>query len=234
VRIANDVARETAEIAELEQADLILLGWHRPAFTSNRLGGRVGQILSTAKTDVAVFVDRVRDAQIEPILVNTLLVPYVAGVHNDLGLELAIRILVNRPTSHLKVLRVTPPDQPVGEFSYEFRTVMQQLPDSVRDRVTFSVVQSTDTMQAVVAASEEVDLTIAGASREWGIERQTLGQYTDELAVKCHSPLLILRRYSKVTTHLSALFDEVAPYSTLSQDQVPQEPLSQDQSGART
>ncbi|HEY9640934.1 MAG TPA: cation:proton antiporter, partial [Coleofasciculaceae cyanobacterium] len=120
VRIANDVARETAEIAELEQADLILLGWHRPAFTNNRLGGRVGQILSTAKTDVAVFVDRIRDVQTEPILVDTLLVPYVAGVHNDLGLELAIRILVNRPTSRLRVLRVTPPDQPVGEFSYEF------------------------------------------------------------------------------------------------------------------
>ncbi|HEY9642926.1 MAG TPA: hypothetical protein V6C57_20725, partial [Coleofasciculaceae cyanobacterium] len=120
------------------------------------------------------------------------------------------------------------------EFSYEFRTVMQQLPDAIRDRITLSVVQSEDTMQTVIAASQEVDLAIAGASREWGIERQTLGQYTDELAVKCHSPLLILRRYSKVTTHLAALLNETASRATLSQDPLTTDSLSQDQSGART
>ena len=36
VRIANDVSRATAEIAALDRADLVLLGWHRPAFTKNR------------------------------------------------------------------------------------------------------------------------------------------------------------------------------------------------------
>ncbi|MBD3883818.1 cation:proton antiporter [Phormidium tenue FACHB-886] len=202
VRIASDVARETAEIAELEQADLVLVGWHRPAFSTNLLGGRVGQILSTTKTDVAVFVDRTREMKLQ-----TLLVPYVAGIHSDLGLELAIRILVNRPTSHLTVLRVLPPGQPTDEFSYEFRDVMQQLPAWVRDRIKITVVQATDSVETVVKASQNVDLTIAGASREWGIERQTLGQYTDELAVRCQSSLLILRRYSRVTTHLAAVLE---------------------------
>jgi Kef-type K+ transport system membrane component KefB/nucleotide-binding universal stress UspA family protein len=202
VQVADDVARTTAEIAELEQADLVLLGWHRPAFSNNRLGGRVGQILSTAKTDVAVFVDRPRELSL-----RSLLVPYVAGIHNDLGLELAIRILVNRPTSQLSVLRVASPDQEAGDLSYEFRTIMQQLPVWVRDRIDLSVVEAADAIQAVVEASRSVDLTIAGASREWGIERQTLGQYTDELAVQCQSPLLILRRYSHVTTHLAAVLN---------------------------
>jgi len=32
VRVTNDVARETAQIAELDRADLILVGWHRPTF----------------------------------------------------------------------------------------------------------------------------------------------------------------------------------------------------------
>jgi Kef-type K+ transport system membrane component KefB/nucleotide-binding universal stress UspA family protein len=246
VRIADDVARETAEIAELEHADLILLGWHRPAFNSNRLGGRVGQILSTAKTDVAVFIDLLR----EVTEFDMLLVPYMVGIHNDLGLELAIRILVNRPTCHLTVLRVTNPDHPVSEFSNEFRTVMQQLPAFIRDRITLRVIPATDTVQAVVEASRSVDLTIAGASREWGIERQTLGQYTDELAVKCQSPLLILRRYSQVTTHLAAILDpnimcgdpasddpasdDPASDDPASDDPASDDQLSKDQSGART
>src|ERR671932_631062 len=68
VRIAKDVARATAEIAQLDRANLILVGWHRPAFSSNRLGGRVGQILSQARVDVAVFVDR-GQVRLEKILV---------------------------------------------------------------------------------------------------------------------------------------------------------------------
>jgi nucleotide-binding universal stress UspA family protein len=199
VRVANDVARETVQVAAMEGADLILLGWHRPAFSTNRLGGRVGQILSVAKTDVAVYIDR-QDRRPE-----RLLVPYVSGLHSDLGLELALRILVNQPSAYLTVLRVTVPGQIASELSNEFRTVMKQLPKAVRDRISLKVIESSEPLQAVIMASEGADLTIAGASREWGIERQTLGQYTDALACECRSPVLITSRYSQVTSHMAAL-----------------------------
>ena len=58
VRVTNDVARETSAIAQLEGIDLILMGWHRPVFDQNRLGGRVGKMLGSAPKDVAVFVDQ--------------------------------------------------------------------------------------------------------------------------------------------------------------------------------
>jgi Kef-type K+ transport system membrane component KefB len=199
VRVSNDVARETAQIAEVERADLILVGWHRPAFSSNRLGGRVGQILSIAKTDVAVFVDRQHKT------LERLLLPYAAGIHTDLGLELALRILFNRLDSYLTILRVKAPNAELGEFSYEFNRVMQCLPVQVYNRIKLEVVESAEPLAAVVQASERTDLTIAGASREWGIERQTLGQYTDALAVECRSSLLITRRYSRVTSHLATM-----------------------------
>jgi len=198
VRVSNDVARETVQVAAMEGADLILLGWHRPAFSTNRLGGRVGQILSMAKTDVAVF-DR-QDRRPE-----RLLMPYVSGIHSNLGLELALRILVNQPSAYLTVLRVTVPGQIASELSNEFRTVMKQLPKAVRDRISLKVIESSEPLQAVIMASEGADLTIAGASREWGIERQTLGQYTDALACECRSPVLITSRYSQVTSHMAAL-----------------------------
>lgn len=199
VRIASDVARETNQIAELEQADLILMGWHRPAFSNNRLGGRVGQILSTAKTDVAVFIDRQNQT------LERILLPYVLGIHTDLGLELALRILFNQPNSYLTILRIAAMDGSGSEFSHEFHLVMQCLPELVRHRIHLEIVTPSDPLAVVIQASEQVDLTIAGASREWGIERQTLGQYTDALAVECRSSLLITRRYSKLTSHLSTV-----------------------------
>lgn len=200
VRVAADVAQEAVRFAELDQMDLILMGWHRPAFSKNRLGGRVGQILSTARTDVAVFVDR-QHSKLE-----NLLVPYVPNIHNDLGLEIALRLLANYKTCSLTLLRVTQ-DHQDSELTHELRDLMNHLPTSMRDRVQVSPVDVKNSIEAVVEASGRADLTIAGASREWGLKRQTLGYYADELAVRCLSSLLITRRYSRVAPHLASVLE---------------------------
>jgi Kef-type K+ transport system membrane component KefB/nucleotide-binding universal stress UspA family protein len=199
IRICSNVAQETAEIAELKPADLILVGWHRPAFSNNRLGGRVGQILTTAPVDVAVFIDRGKKR------LENLLVPYSANIHDDLALILALRLLINRDTCLLKILQVVSENRVKNEMSHELHKMMQQLPQSVRDRIDIQTIEASEPIQAVVKASERVDLTIAGTSRAWGIERQTLGRYTDELAIQCRSSLLITRRYSQVTSHLASV-----------------------------
>jgi Kef-type K+ transport system membrane component KefB/nucleotide-binding universal stress UspA family protein len=203
VRISSNVARETAEIARLERSDLILVGWHRPAFNHNRLGGRVGQILSTAPVDVAVFVDRGKER------LESLLVPYSANIHDDLALILGLRLLFNRDTCILQILQVVTANNSPEELSYELQRLMEQLPPSVRDRIAIKTVESKEPIQAVVSASAAVDLTIAGTSRAWGIERQTLGRYTDALAIQCRSSLLITRRYSQVTSHLASVLPDV-------------------------
>jgi Kef-type K+ transport system membrane component KefB/nucleotide-binding universal stress UspA family protein len=199
VRIASDVAREIAEIAEIDRADLIILGWHRPVLDRNRLGGRVGQILTQARVDVAIYVDRRRER------LDSLLVPYSANIHDDLGLELALRLLANEDRRRLTVLRVAPEDRASAELSYELSSLLQKLPDKLRSRIELPIVEAHNSLEAVVEASTSVDLTIAGTSRAWGIERQTLGRYTDELAVQCRSSLLITRRYSQVTSHLASV-----------------------------
>ncbi|HEY9690838.1 MAG TPA: cation:proton antiporter [Oculatellaceae cyanobacterium] len=211
VRMANDVARETAKIAQLDCADLILLGWHRSGFRTNRLGGRVGQILSTAPVDVAVFVDVADGSDLTNRPYENLLVPYSANIHDELGLELAIRLLINSDTRRLTILRVTQADKPISELSYESSALIEQLPDHVRSRIEMPIVESSDPIAAVVEASATVDLTIAGTSRAWGIERQTLGRYTDQLAVQCRSTLLITRRYSKVNSHLASMLSDKNP-----------------------
>ncbi|MEH2319332.1 cation:proton antiporter [Nostoc sp.] len=203
VRISSNVARETAQIATSEQADLILVGWHRPAFSSNRLGGRVGQMLTTAPVDVAVFVDKGQER------LESLLVPYSANIHDDLALILALRLLINRETCMLQLLQIVA-NNTKEELNYELHTMMEQLPTSVRDRIEIKIVEAPEPIQAVIKASEGVDLTIAGTSRAWGIERQTLGRYTDQLAIQCRSSLLITRRYSQVTAHLASMLPEVS------------------------
>jgi len=201
IQVSNDVARATAQIASRDQVDLVLVGWHRPAFSSNRLGGRVGQILSTSPVDVAVYVDR------QTTKLDSLLLPYVSNVHTDLGLELALRMLINRENTQLTILRMASGNQPPSELSYEFYNLMERLPQQVVDRISMPIVEAESPILAVVDASRMADLTIAGASREWGLDRQTLGRYADELAVRCRSSLLITRRYNQVASHLNSVLE---------------------------
>jgi Kef-type K+ transport system membrane component KefB/nucleotide-binding universal stress UspA family protein len=212
VRVSSDVARETSSIATLEHTDLILVGWHRPVFDQNRLGGRVGQILGSARSDVAVFVDR------GLVQISKILVPYAPSLHDELGLELGLRLLMNAEHIQLQVLRVTTPGNLAGEFSREFTTVLAQLAPSVRSRIQTPILEThLDPLEAVVDYSATVDLTIAGASREWGMKRQTLGRYADALVTQCASSLLITRKYSQLTSHLASVLD-INPNESMVED----------------
>jgi Kef-type K+ transport system membrane component KefB/nucleotide-binding universal stress UspA family protein len=201
VGISQDVARETAHIATNEQANLILVGWHRSTFTTNHLGGRVGQILNSSPTDVAVFVDR------KPYPWQSLLVAYANNIHDDLALSLAIRMLFSNSQRQLKIIQFEQ-TEPMEGISSELRKTIEKLPQQVRSRIEIETVEAGDPIQVVIQASLAADLTIAGTSRTWGIERQTLGRYTDKLARECESSLLITRRYNQVAYHLDSLIEE--------------------------
>ena len=200
IRIAQDVAKKTIEIAQVDQANLILVGWHRPAFSDNRLGGRVGKILNNSPTDVAVFVNKQQQK------IQSLLVAYASNIHDDLGLTLALRMMFNDPNRQLKILVTS--NEGEEELSHELRNMINVLPTRIQSRLELIRLPETDPIQAVIEASKTVDLTIVGTSRTWGIERQTLGRYTDQLAQDCHSSLLITRSYSQVTSHLESLLQQ--------------------------
>jgi Kef-type K+ transport system membrane component KefB/nucleotide-binding universal stress UspA family protein len=201
VRISNDVAKETANIAIADNASLIVVGWHRSTFSMNRLGGRVGKILNSSPVDVAVFIDN-RQQQL-----NSLLVAHSHNTHDDLALSLALRLLIHDRDRHLKILHFSNTKEETNDLSYELRNMLELLPSSVRSRLEIVQSQDRDPIKTAVRESRNVDLTIVGTSPTWGIERQTLGRYTDRLSQECQSSLLITRRYSRVISHISSLVD---------------------------
>jgi Kef-type K+ transport system membrane component KefB/nucleotide-binding universal stress UspA family protein len=201
IGVSQDVARETANIATNERANLILVGWHRSTFTENRLGGRVGQILNSSPTDVAVLVDK------KPYPWQSLLVAYANNIHDDLALSLAIRMLFSDSNRQLKIIQFAQ-TEPLEGISSELWQTIENLPQQVRSRIEITAVETGDPIQVVIQASAGADLTVAGTSRTWGIERQTLGRYTDKLARECQSSLLITRRYNQVAHHINSLIEE--------------------------
>jgi nucleotide-binding universal stress UspA family protein len=183
VEVSQDVARTTVDLTQREKIDLVLLGWHRPVFSSNRLGGRVGQILRSASTDVAVYIDRPEHSA----KMQRLMLLYAANHHTELGLKIALRLLTNEPSRELSILRLK--DTKLAE---SFEAILDQLAPAMRDRIAIPIVETDDPIAAVVSASGTADLVIAGVSGRSGIA-QSLGHYTDELAIQCQSSLLIAR-----------------------------------------
>jgi Kef-type K+ transport system membrane component KefB len=200
------IAQKTAVIAALDRADLVLLGWHRPTFTNNRLGGRVAKMLSTTPADVAVFIDASTD-RTTPSSYQTLLVPYTANHHDDLAVEIALRMLWNDRQRQLKLIQINSSDREPSRLSDEIQRLLAKLPTQMSSRIEISVLDAIDPIVKIEEMSRHVDLTITGIGRTWGRRKPLLDRYTDRLAIHCVSSLLIARRYSQIGSHLNFVFD---------------------------
>ncbi len=202
IQVSRDVARTIAELSSQKKIDLVLLGWHRPVFSSNRLGGRVGQILNQAPVDVAVYVDRS-----ESLAIRQILLLDNASRHTELGLDLALRLLFNDPERELSILRLRS-----HELSRHTIARLAQLPEVVRSRIATPLILATRPMDTLVRAMATADLTIVGVSQSWGRQpvfgQPSLGHAAEELAVRCHSSLLITRSAGVPAGHLTNLLPE--------------------------
>jgi Kef-type K+ transport system membrane component KefB len=210
VQIGYDVAQKTAVIAALDRADLVLLGWHRPTFTNNRLGGRVAQMLANTPADMAVFIDANQQPLQSKIAQSyqRLLVPYTANNHDDLAVEIALRMLWNDRDRQLELIQISSLETNDGELSAELDSLLENLPAEMSSRIKISTLAVVDPIAKIEEISRQVDLTITGIGRTWGRRKPILDNYTDRLAIHCVSSLLIARRYSQFSSHLSFALDE--------------------------
>jgi hypothetical protein len=204
VQIGYKVAQKTAAIVALERTDLVLLGWHRPTIGRNPLGGRVAQMLAHTPADVAVFIDANDESQVKPY--RNLLVAHRGDIHDDLAIEIALRMLWNDLQRQLKLIHIRAGktrDTKLGEFT----KLLNNLPEDIRSRIEISTIDSSNAANKVVELSSQVDLTLIGIGRDWGRRKSALDTYTNRLTIDCASPLLIARQYNQSSSHLSFAHD---------------------------
>jgi Kef-type K+ transport system membrane component KefB/nucleotide-binding universal stress UspA family protein len=200
VQVSQDVARTTADLAVQRQVNLILLGWHRPVFSNSRLGGRVAQILNNAPVDVAVYIDRADASPVRQILLLDN-----PSHHTALGLDLALRLLLNDPERELSLLRLKS-----TALSRHAIDRLAQLPEEVRSRIATPIIHTSKPMETLIHATATADLTIVGMSQSWGRSPQSpsMGHAPEVLAFRCQSSLLIARSAEAGIDHLGALLEK--------------------------
>ena len=183
--VSAEPGLDICRTAEAKQADLILLGWHKPLFSRTMLGGTVHEVMKEASADVAMLVDRGLKE------VRRVLVPFIGSPHDRAALSLARRLL-RSVGAEITVLHVTLPERKHGET--KTRTVVESLFPEESGRVNFKVVEHDSPEDAALEETQRgYDLVVVGVGAEWGLEDGFFGLHRERLIGDAPTSLLVVR-----------------------------------------
>jgi Kef-type K+ transport system membrane component KefB/nucleotide-binding universal stress UspA family protein len=186
----SDVRKAIVDAAKRREPDLVLLGYARSLWGDRLLSGTVGEVLRDATTDVAVLVDPAgrgtaldRGAKV--------LVPYGGGYHEDVGLELALRLA---DASGGSVTLFGP-----AEGENDARELADRAARAYEETGVWTVPISTtgEPSAALVEQLDDADLVVLGVGDEWVRNKQSLGGLRESIAARSTAPLLIVRRHGQ-------------------------------------
>jgi Kef-type K+ transport system membrane component KefB/nucleotide-binding universal stress UspA family protein len=183
------VADTIARVAGDERADLVLLAWHRSPFGRRLLGGIVGDVLREVKADVAVLVDPARRG-VALQRGGRILVPHGGGYHEDVGLDLALRL--GAATGAAVTLLGPPEDDAAHDLAQRAAAAYEQT------GVTTTPLPVTgDVTDALVERARDADLIVLGVSDRWGRDQHSLGALREAIAARAPVPVLVVRRHGQ-------------------------------------
>ena len=195
--VAHSVPSAILSIADVEQPDLIVMGWRGEVRMLRTQRTNVAGVLKIAKGNVLVLKDRGLHN------VRRILVPISGGSHAQLGLQLAHELASEWDASitALNVQVGRGPSAASSDFDREsIRLFQGKAEDFVRDTLTkagvpadICVVMETDIAGAIVRTAEEHDLIVMGASEEWALRRWLFGSIPDKVANQSLVSVLMVR-----------------------------------------
>jgi len=188
--VSRDVPSDIARIARMREANLILMGFHKPVFGQAILGGTVHRVLTGSDCDVAVFVDRGMTGP------HKILVPYLGGKHDRLALDLAGRVARNSQAT-LTVLHVVRPNRGESEKTLQAKQNVARVFDDPTQPtpVEFRVIEDPSPVDAVVNLAKDYDLVVIGVEEEWGLASHLFGWRPERVARDSQTSLLIVRKH---------------------------------------
>jgi Kef-type K+ transport system membrane component KefB len=173
-------------VANARRPELVLMTWRRPLFGSGLVHGAVGDVLRAAETDVAVLIDPAGKGT-SPRKGSEIVVPYGGGMHEDIGLELALRLARTHGASvHL-----------LGDDTPASAQVVAAKAAEVAERsgvLTTATSAPGDFADAIIDAATAADLTVLGLGDDWARDSESLGDLRELVAARSPTPMLLVRR----------------------------------------
>jgi K+:H+ antiporter len=183
---ADAIIRLTTE----RRADLVLMRWHRSLWGERLLTGEVGEVLRHAAADVAVIVDATgRGTTLQRG--DRIVVPYGGGFHEDVGLDLALRLARSTGAD----VQLTGP----AEEEQEARRLSTRAAQAYEDTGVWTepVPVTGEPGTALADRGEHASLIVLGVGDGWAKDKHSLGGLRHTVAARTTTPLMIVRRQGR-------------------------------------
>jgi len=185
--VSRNIGRDIVDAASRYTASWVVMGWHKPVFFKNVLGGVVGTVLQEAAANVAIFRDH-GGADLRRILV-----PYL-GEAQDRGALLAADRLRRGNGAQVTILHVVHPARRPSDERLNLQALVDKEMPSANGgaAVRMLVVESDSPTDVVAHESRNYDLMVLGLSSEWNLHSSTLAGKQESLAQRAECSLLIV------------------------------------------
>jgi Kef-type K+ transport system membrane component KefB len=181
--VSRNIGRDIAEAAERYLASWIVMGWHKPIFSNNVLGGVVGRVIQRAPANVAILCDKGLGQ------VKRIVVPYLDTPQDREALQAAIRLasVADVTVTVLHVVKSVDASQRQEPGKSELPPDMQ-FPAGVNRRM----IEAADPKRVIAEESAHHDLMVLGLSDEWDSSAGPLSRRHASLAELAQCSLLIV------------------------------------------
>lgn len=185
-------------VAMERKPNLILLPWRRPFFGSRFLAGSIGNVLREAEADVAVLIDPA-GAGLDLTRDEEVLVPYGSGFHEEVALDLALRIAKDHSTS-VRLLGGVAGDAATSDADADGAHLLASVAAEAYKRSgvwTTAATEGNDMVGAAIEGAKRAGLVVLGVSDEWAHEKHSLGRVREAVAARSTTPILLVRRHAQ-------------------------------------
>ena len=195
--VAHSVPSALLNIADIEQADIILMGWRGDVRGPLLRGTNVTGVAKVADRNILVLKDNGLSK------VDRILVPVGGGPHTKLGLKVAQQLAAQWGASITAMTVKVDPEysDPRSAFDLGNRQFLQDFGeefvcDILKEvGVTAEIVAviDTDISNGIINFAADYDLIIIGASEEWVVNQWLFGSIPDKVANQASVSVLMAR-----------------------------------------
>ena len=195
--VAHSVPSALLNIADIEQADIILMGWRGDVRGPLLRGTNVTGVAKVADRNILVLKDNGLSK------VDRILVPVGGGPHTKLGLKVAQQLATQWGASITAMTVKVDPEysDPRSAFDLGNRQFLQDFGeefvcDILKEvGVTAEIVAviDTDISHGIINIATDYDLIIIGASEEWVVHQWLFGSIPEKVANQASVSVLMAR-----------------------------------------
>lgn len=197
VAFDHSVSNSIIEQAELENADLVIMGWHESNRFQYSLGDVTNEVLSSLKRHIVLLKGYLSEK------VTKIVVAYDGKDNSVYGLHLAKKLAVNTGAK-IEIIRIVSPDEDEEQKNLIVEELKAISKTEEHISISFKVLDRYSVEDAILEASNDSDLTVIGDSGQ-RFKASFLGTLSQRVARHSKNPVMIVRR-SKPISKENVLF----------------------------